>query len=54
MTQRYDKKDIYGQTLERLHDPYTARAGIAAETAGNAFFRVGDIFIPDLGRHLSS
>ena len=37
--------------LERLHDPDTARAGILAETAGNAFFRVGDIFIANLGGH---
>ena len=38
-------------SLEGLHDPDTARAGVLAETAGNAFFRVGDIFVTDLGGH---
>ena len=51
MTQGCDQKTFYGQALERLHDPYPAGTGIPAETAGNAFFRVGDIFIADRRRH---
>ena len=34
-----------------MHDPDAAWAGVFAETAGNAFFGVGDIFIANLGWH---
>ena len=38
--------------LERLHDPDAAGAGVAAETAGNAFFRIRYIFVSNLGGYL--
>src|SRR5210317_2206408 len=50
--QRYDKKTVYGQTLKRLHDPDAAGTGIPAETAGNTFIRVGDVFITNSSGHL--
>ena len=52
MTHRYDKKTVYGQTLKGLHNPYPTGAGIPAEAAGNAFIRVGDVFIAYFGGHL--
>ena len=38
--------------LEGLHDPDAAWAGVPAETAGNAFLRIGDILVAYLGGHL--
>ena len=47
-------KNIYEQTLEGLHDPYTAGACILTETAGNTFFRVGNIFVANLRRYFAA
>ena len=49
---RNDKTTVYGQVLKRLHDPDAAGTGIPAETAGNTFIRVGDVFITNSGGHL--
>ena len=52
MTQRYDIKTIYRQALEGLHNPYTARAGVLTETAGNTLLFVGGIFVANFRGHL--
>ena len=37
--------------LERLHDPDAAGAGVTAEAAGDAFFRIGNILITNICRY---
>ena len=49
MTQRYDIKIIYEQTLKGLHDPDATWTGILTETAGNALLFIGNIFIANIG-----